>query len=113
MATELIELRIAENLAALTDEALQYTPASGKKVKVRSFVSGGEDSQNLINRIYWKHGQAGELLIWSMDHGSEMPFVFDVPDADINGTNRIGIVVDNNGVSSVYASLYALIEVSD
>jgi hypothetical protein len=108
-----IELMISKNLAALNDDAVELVPANGKKVRIRTFNSGGEDSALVSIRLYWKYGQAGEVLIWSLSPGDQIPFVYDVPDGDVDGVNKIGLVIDNENVSSRYVAGYALVEVND
>ena len=42
-----------------------------------------------------------------------MPFVYEVPDGDVDGVHKIGLVLDNENVSSRFLSGYVLIEEND
>jgi hypothetical protein len=107
------ELVISENLTALSDNAVEHTPTADKKVQVRIFSSGGESSALVSIRLYWKYGQAGETLIWVLAPDGTMPFVHAIPDDEVNGINKIGLVIDNGNLSSRFISGYALIEEND
>jgi hypothetical protein len=113
MSQELVELKISKSVAALSDESVDHIPVSGKKVQINAFIADGSSGSGLVANLYWKYGQAGETLIWSASAGNVMPFVFKIPDAEVNGTNKIAVVLDNATVSAAFLSGYAYIEVND
>jgi hypothetical protein len=105
-----VELVISKSVAAMSSEGVERVPGSGSKVKIRVFTSGGESSAQVSVRIYWKYGQDGESLIWSMAPGDQMPFVHEIPEGEVDGVNKIGLVLDNVNDSSRYMSGYVRIE---
>lgn len=113
MSSERVELVIAKSLSGLSTDILEYVPALGKKVTINSFVTGGELSELVTSKIYWKYGQAGETLIWSMGNGNVMPFNHFIPASEINGTNKIGVVIDNSNSSAREMAVFVLLQVSD
>lgn len=114
MADISVELKISSLIGAASSQSTTYVPASGKKVKIRAFESGGENTTDLIYRLYWKYNLGGSAtLLWTAAASMSMPFVVDIPDGEVNGTNSIGMVVENQKLSSFYMSAYALVEVKD
>lgn len=113
MSQELVELKITQSINGLAEEVLEYTPAAGKKVKVYSFVTGGENNGNTIFKIFWKYNLGSPDMIWCLGSSDKMLFNYQIPDAEVNGTNKFALVVDNAGASAVTVSGYVLLEVSD
>jgi hypothetical protein len=105
-----IELKISQNVAALSEVAETYVPASGKKIKVRFFSGNGRSQKNVSAQLIWKYNQAGETVIWGIPDTQPMPFIHDVPDAEINGTNQLAIVCVNNEATEQFLSAYVHIE---
>lgn len=113
MSQQLIELKISQIIAGLSEEVLEYTPAAGKKVRVFSFITGGENNGNNVFKIFWKYNLSPPDMIWCLGSSDKMLFNYQIPDAEINGTNKFALVADNAGASSVVVSGYVLLEVYD
>lgn len=103
-------MKISQSVNGLTEVSTTYTPAAGKKVKARVFVANGNANKNWTATLYWKYGQAGQTTVWLIRQEAEMPFVFDVPEEDVDGVNRFGLVADNNEIGAQPLSAYARIE---
>jgi hypothetical protein len=113
MALEIIEINFTKNILALSDDKIEYTPVAGKKVNIRAFICGGELSSLVSAKLVWKSGLTQEQAIWTASPGTEMPFVHIVPYAEIDGVNKLGIILENNSTLSKNMSSYAIIEVND
>lgn len=113
MAQELIDLKISKNINSMDNETLEYIPESNKNVKINVFIGAGELSDNLSIELIWKAGEPDETLIWAISPGDNMPFRFEIPDNEVNGTNKLCLKCNNNSISSKFMSAYVSIEVND
>jgi hypothetical protein len=109
MATIETELRIASQVPAATETVEEFTPTSGSVVSIISFVGTTPTNANCVCKLYWKYGTGSQQLLWSIKSDSAAPLSFDLPLAEVNGTNKIAITVENGMTGSAYMSAYARI----
>lgn len=108
-----VELRISEEVGAGTETVEDYVPAAGKGFVIRVFYGSAAYNVNCVCKLFWKYGEAGEQLIWTIKGETRMPFQFIVPSSDVNGTSKVAISVENGGSGPVYMSTYAFIGVDE
>jgi hypothetical protein len=101
---DIIELKISKEVAASTADAETHTPAAGKKVSIRQFVGSAAFVVNCVVRLVWKYGVAGETIFWTINGDSKMPYALYLPDAEVDGVNKLAIVLDNGTAGPVYMS---------
>ena len=65
MATEIVELKVSEEISASTDVCDTYTPASGKNVYLLEFFGDAAFSENSVVMITWDYGGGSEEIVWS------------------------------------------------
>lgn len=113
MAQELVDLKISKSINSMSNEILEYTPNTGKKVSINIFETAGENANNLSVQLIWKAGTEDEYLIWVMAPGGKMPFRFKLPDNEIDGTNKLCLKCENQNVDAKFLSAFVSLEVND
>lgn len=109
----IVDLRISELVSVGAEEAETYTPASGKTVSVLKFQGDSPFSKNSVTRIAWKYDTVNEVTLWTVKGSSRLDEKIEIPSNEVNGVNKIAVVLENGELGSVYMSAYAKIEVSD
>jgi len=108
-----VQLLLSEEVSALTSVEETYIPASGKSLVVSDFM-GSVQSQDGIVLLIWKYGEADEQIIWTLPESSDaLSFEFTPPEEEVNGTNKIALIIENNNLSSQYMSGCVVLEMEN
>lgn len=111
MALEQIDLKLSEEVGSLQESVSEYAPDSGKTVRVAKFIGDAQRQESVV-KLIWKYGAQDEQLIWTVSSsGDQMPFVYSPPELEVDGVNKLALVLENNELSAQYMSGYALVEV--
>lgn len=110
MAINLVELRIAKEVASSTEDCVTHIPPSGAYVLISDFVGDAAFQPNAAVKLVWDVGGAGETVLWSIKGNHEMPGDIEILDSD--GVKKLGVCLDNGEAGPLFLSGYAKVEVT-
>ena len=102
----------AKVLPAGTDHVVEYTPASGSEMEVIEFIADAAFTNLACVQLIWKYGTSDEL-VWSITGSSSMPQRFKPPTIEIDGVNKLALILKNDTAGQVSLSGYVEIETRD
>lgn len=106
----IIELRLAQLVSELTEVTQTYTPTQDSKIKIRTFNGTSNSNKDCIVKLIWKYGAQDQEIIWGIVGMAPMEFVYEPPQEEIDGSNQIALVLENNELTDSFLSGYSLIE---
>ena len=105
------DLILSENVSALNEEVLSFTPPLGSTVVIKNFFAEAPFNVNCVCKLIWRYNAAGETLIWSTQGASKMPFQYVIPSSETDGTRKLAITCDNGTLNTILMSAFAKIYV--
>lgn len=107
MANVVTELRISEEVAAQTQECVEFVVPAGP-FTIESFVGDAAFDINCAVKLVWDFQGAGEQIIWTHKGAAGMPFVEDSLVGD--GVKKVAVCLENSlTTGGVFMSGYAKI----
>jgi hypothetical protein len=105
-----IELILSEVVPSGETIIEEYTPAANIPISVIEFIADGAFI-NLANiSVIWKYGTQNEELIWAITGSSKMPFRKFIPIEEIDGINKLVLVLNNETGGPVSLSGKCILE---
>jgi len=100
------ELKLSKEVAATTEEYVEFTPAAGKNILIFNFSGSGSYSVNSVIKLIWDFG-GSEQLIWTIKGERPMPFKHLIPGASVDGIKKLALSLENTALGPVYLSGFA------
>jgi hypothetical protein len=107
----IIPLALSKTLTAGVSSTLEYTPDSGVPLSVIQFTADAAFTDFASVELIWKYEGESPVLIWSISGSSKMPFNHTIPIGEINGTNKLALLLRNLTAGTVSLSGFVILEV--
>jgi hypothetical protein len=106
-------LRLSKEVSAGQADHTSFVPPSGKKTIIGLFQGEAPGSNTAVVKLVWKFDTAEETILWSIKGSGQTSIPIELPISEVNGTNALAVVLENSGLTAVYLSGQALVEVDE
>jgi len=106
-------LTISKQVISGTEEYIEYAPPQGKIITVSFFIGNAPSSINSVVKLIWKYGSGSEQILWTIKGGESYSVPTRLPIQDVDGINKLAVVLENAESADIYMSGSAIIEVED
>lgn len=112
----MINLHIAKEVAAGTEDCVSHTPTNGKTIRVSRFYGEAAFSKNSAVKLVWDYEGAGEEILWAFKGGDPLPH--ELRDSPLlerigDGVKKIAVCLDNGETGAVILAGFAMINEED